>query len=355
MNNTVKEAKNSYQQVRDLSKTRGYINTPIDVKVSLKNLDCVSRCIWHTVFDMGYFYNGAATIALQDLADDLAISRSSLEMKLKRLIETGYIHKQNNYNPDKQQYMASTYYAMLPSAELERISKLPTRRECFDTAGRFITEGLEKQPHIEAPINELITKVTREQANETASTIREVQSKIDAIEKTATTGLASKVDLLALKCKLKSLSEKNLVENISTPTLNQKVGSPNGCEIYNNNEILGIIKNNNMQNIEDKAITSCSFASPRYKNDPVRIPVKITDKIHRAVYQAKSIAMPDQVIIEAEFAVSRCFTGVSVEHAANVFCKLLREGRWTTPIPMRRQAQDFSEKPIKMQILGISG
>lgn len=317
MNHPVIDGRSASCQIRDFSKTRGYINTPIDVMKSLEQLDCISRCIWLTLYQEGYFYEGAATVTLQDLADRLQISRSCLESRLKTLIESDYLIKQQNFDIRKQ-YRASTYFVRLPDQEIEKISSLPSRRESLDQVGRFVSKGLEKNDQISDPIEDLKTQ-------------------IESLENTQSSELSDKVELLGLKFKLKSLStprEKNLPPKISTPSPTKKGGSPAEWETKNNNQITDI-KNNNKATISVQPSLVCSFASQGYKNTPVQLPARIKEKIHKAVKRAHSIALPKNVIAEGEFAVARCFTGSTLEHAANTFCKLLREGRWTTPISMR--------------------
>lgn len=338
MNNTISEAKQAFLQIRDLSKTHGYINIPIDVLNSLERLDCVSRSIWLIIFKTGYFNDGAATVTLQELSEKLLVSRTSLEKKIKSLTETGFLLKKNNFNAKNHQYMASTFYAILPAESLELIKMSPTRRECFADAGRYITEGLGK-------VNETCTPLekVKNDADEKAS--QELRSRMASLEGATSTSLTAKAEMLALKAQLKAAQgtgEKNLAEKISTPSPSTWVRSPNGRETYNNIKKIDI-KNNNTCIGENKPISSCSSALQKYRNTPTQIPKKIRDKITKAVSEAQNITLPDELLKEAEFAVSRCFTGKTLDHAANVFCKLLREGRWTTPIPMRKK---YAADPI---------
>lgn len=357
----VNQEEQHFSKIRGFSNSHSYIIIPIPVLKAIKPLDCISRCLWITLYELGYFGGGGSTIALADLASMLSISKSSLETKIAGLIQNGFLIKKHNFDEVKHQYLASTFYVRLPDDTIETIAQQPTRKDVLNDIGRYITKGLEKDLPISAPIKEIKEQVHKSEAEEIRIAKLEAQSKLEELEKTAHVGLPHKVKIMEQKAKLKSLSEKeekNLATELPTPAPNHKDGAPNRWVSYINNSRKIDIINNNKQALTDAATAktniqrlstgNCSFATQEvrgekagkgYRNTAVELPEKIKAKIQKAVYDSKTVSNPDEVLAEGVFAVSRCFTGVSLDHAANTFCKLLRQEKWTTPIPLRMAKQ----------------
>jgi len=345
---------------RELKKlTDNYTYTALPTRVALeamKELDAGSFTVWLHLYIQSYFKDGEITIQLKDIAEGMGLAKSTVESKIKILIEQGYLIKRQNFDTSKkyETFLASTFYVIAPEHVFTKIKESKTRAQCYKGADQLLIGSLSSKSEINVPVDTLAQNTMSQELKELEAEKTLLSNSILELEAGCVSGnMSQKMDLLAKRIKLKNISEtieKKFTAQEPHNLTRKEGGASPEIRVYNKtNNKLDYLNNNNRavektpsRANEDLTLlsTACSFASQEKSQDLgySKTPTKLTDetitKIKAAIANV-SVSNPDQTLREAEFAISRRFTNKTVTHALNVFIKLLKEGRWTTPLPMR--------------------
>ena len=355
------------RELKGLTDNYTYAALPTRVTLeAMKDLDPGSFTVWLHLYIQSYFKDGEITIQLREIAEGMGIAKSTVESKIKVLIEKGYLKKRQNFDTSKKHetFQASTFYVIAPDHLFNLAKASQTRAQCYKGAGQLLVGDMHDKSNIEAPIDELVEQKATQEARELDSQKANIEKKIQELEPRRKAGDIDAIkEILDHQIKLQKMKEaaekKFAAQNTHTLTRKEGGASPENREYNKTNNSLDCFNNNRDLDtvphveIEDSTMisTDCSFASQEKKKETgyLKQPIKLTDEAISKIKSALvSVSLPPsgQVFQEAVFAISRRFTDKTVTHAMNVFIKLLKEGKWRTPLPMRTKADDSVETPV---------
>lgn len=347
------------RELKALTDSHTYTAVPTRVALeAMKELDPGSFTVWLHLYIQSYFKEGEITIQLKDIADGIGMAKSTVESKVKVLIDSGYLKKRQNFDTSKkyETFLASTFFVIAPEHVLIKVKESKTRAQCYKDAGKMLIGTHAEKTDIQVQVHEIANNNVMSEILELDLEKKNIEQAIEALDTRASAGdMNAKMEILAHRIKLKNINEaaqkKFTAQEPHTPSRNSQGASPEIREYnktitkldYYNNNNRGVDKaprgeSENKTNIS----TICSFASQEKKQDSgySKQPTTLNDdtlmKIKAAI-AVSCVSNPDETFREAEFAISRRFTDKTVTHALNVFIKLLKEGRWTTPLPMRNE------------------